>query len=161
MVCLFYILKLIVHPELKKSDNFGMAWGWRNDDKMFILAEFSFSFSFSICALFEHGWFIITNSVSHAADTSSLRTSCCSFAEAIKISICEMKHGGSFRGCFAAETRPPEKLSCETERGTRLTPCPPRVVLHYRYMAGVFPLHYCSFLRLHDIKKAKIKLLEW
>lgn len=62
------------------------------------------------------------------------------FAEAIKISICEMKHGGSFRGCFAGVTRPPEKLLCETERGSTLTPNPPRVVLRYRYMAGVFPL---------------------
>lgn len=92
------------------------------------------------CALFEHGWFIITNHVSHVADTSSLRTSCCSFAEAIKIFICEMKHGGCFRGCFAGVTLPPEKLLCETERGSTLTPSPPRVVLRYRYMAGVFPL---------------------
>jgi len=70
-----------------------------------------------------------------------------------------MKHGGRFRGCFAGETRTPEKLLCETERGSTLTPYPPRVGLHYRYMAGVFPWLYCSFLRLRDIKKAKIKLL--
>ncbi len=91
------------------------------------------------------------------ADTSSLRASCfSSFAEAIKISICEMKHEGSFRGVFAGENRPPEKPLCVVERCRTLTPISPTCGAPLQIDGWCFPLIYCSFLRHHSIKKAQL-----